>query len=61
MDPQPLLSYQNEGPASSQTFDEQPSMIPHAADLTLENSYRVNPKKDYHSFFLCDLDVTVSP
>ena len=55
MDPQPLLSYQNEGPASSQTFDEQPSMIPHAADLTLENSYRVNPKKDYHSFVIIHL------
>ena len=42
---------QNEGPASSQTFDEQPSMIPHAADLTLESIFFL---------FLCDLGVTVS-
>ena len=60
-DPQPL-SHQNEAlPASYQTFDEQPSMIPHAADSTLQKSYKVNSlRKDYHSLFLCDLHVKAS-
>ena len=46
-DPQPL-SHQNEArPAEYQTFDEEPSMIPHAADSTLKN--KINPfRKDYN-------------
>ena len=38
------IFYQNEArPASYQTFDEEPSMIPHAVDSTLENRYKINP------------------
>ena len=61
-DPQPL-SHQNEArPASYQTFDEEPSMISHAAESTLENRYKINPfRKYYHALFLFDLDVILSP